>query len=262
MKATLLGTTIALALTAPVTAFPRGIIANANPVPSSFGVQVQDWGFQITECEQRSARIIHSQSKEVICVAAKGNLLPTKTYEYDPQQNILTEVDLSEDVATFREVDRPEDVTTFEEVDRPEDVGTFEGVDRSEDVARSESFDTVDPQISSGSSLGNLELTFSTLYEYNNCLDELMLIYEGRLNRTGYGSLKSPCAVEVVKLYGNPPTREEMLEILDLANFRATKLLDNPVYPALGIRRRVIQNTGYVYDIDENNPEVLRLRRL
>ena len=139
MKATLLSTTIALALTAPVTAFPRGIIANANPVPSSFGVQVQDWGFQITECEQRSARIIHSQSKEVICVAAKGNLLPTKTYEYDPQQNILTEVDLSEDVATFREVDRPEDVTTFEEVDRPEDV------------ARSQSFDTADTQISSRS---------------------------------------------------------------------------------------------------------------
>ena len=250
MKATLLGTTIALALATPVTAVPRGILANANPAPSGFGVQVLDWGFQITECERRSARIIHSQSREIICVAAKGNLLPTKTYEYDPQQNILMEVDLSEDVATFREVDRPEDVTTFEEVDRPEDV------------ARSESFDTAEPQISSGSNLENLELTFSTLYEYNNCLDELMLIYEGRLNRTGYGSLKSPCAVEVVKLYGNPPTREEMLEILDLANFRATKLLDNPVYPALGIRRRVIQNTGYVYDIDENNPEVLRLKRL
>jgi hypothetical protein len=48
------------------------------------------------------------------------------------------------------------------------------------------------------------------------------------------------------------------LQLVKSANLYATEKLENPLYPSLGLRRRIAINLGYVYDTDKSNPDILK----
>ncbi len=95
---------------------------------------------------------------------------------------------------------------------------------------------------------------FVDIYGYNNCLDALLLLYEG-----GNPVRDNSCLLNVTAIFGNQINRDVMLELVDIANVRATSLLPKRLYPAYGIRRRVAQSIGFVYEIDANNQEIIKL---
>lgn len=103
------------------------------------------------------------------------------------------------------------------------------------------------------------EITFSfnNTFDYAACLDVILLKYEKR-NAELENAFKNDCATDVLSVVGNDLSKNEALQLVKAANLYATEGLENPLYPTLGLRRRIAINLGYVYDADKNNPDILK----
>ena len=84
-----------------------------------------------------------------------------------------------------------------------------------------------------------------------------MLAYEERSAELENAS-KNDCATDVLNTFGNDLSKDVALQLVKSANSYATEELENPLYPTLGLRRRIAINLGYVYDTDKNNPDILK----
>ena len=104
------------------------------------------------------------------------------------------------------------------------------------------------------------EFSFDNAYDYAACLDVILLTYEGRNSELENAS-QNECTSDILNTFGDNLTKDAALELIKSAHFRATEGLESPLYPSLGIRRRVAINLGYVYDIDQNNSDILELIR-
>ena len=98
---------------------------------------------------------------------------------------------------------------------------------------------------------------FNNTYDYNACLDVILLAYEGR-NAELENVYKNDCATDVLNTFGNDLSKDAALRLVDSANYYATEELETPLYPTLGVRRRIAINLGYVYEADKNNPDILK----
>ena len=98
---------------------------------------------------------------------------------------------------------------------------------------------------------------FNNTFDYAACLDVILLAYERR-NAELKNAFKNDCANNVLNTFGSNLSKDEALQLVDSANFYATEELQNPLYPTLGLRRRIAINLGYVYDADKNNPDILQ----
>ena len=98
---------------------------------------------------------------------------------------------------------------------------------------------------------------FNNTFDYAACLDVILLAYERR-NAELKNAFKNDCATDVLNTFGSNLSKDEALQLVDSANFYATEELENPLYPTLGLRRRIAINLGYVYDADKNNPDILQ----
>ncbi len=98
---------------------------------------------------------------------------------------------------------------------------------------------------------------FNNTYDYAACLDVILLAYERR-NAELENVFKNDCATNVLNTFGNNLSRDVALQLIKMANLHATEGLENPLYPTLGLRRRIAINLGYVYDTDKNNPDILK----
>ena len=98
---------------------------------------------------------------------------------------------------------------------------------------------------------------FKNTYDYAACLDIILLAYEKR-NAELENAFKNDCANEVLSTFGNDLSKDTTLKLIKLADSYATKKLTTPLYPTLGLRRRIAINLGYVYDTDKNNPDILK----
>lgn len=98
---------------------------------------------------------------------------------------------------------------------------------------------------------------FNNTFDYATCLDIILLAYERR-NAELKNAFKNDCATNVLNTFGSNLSKDEALQLVDSANSYATEELENPLYPALGLRRRIAINLGYVYDADKNNPDILQ----
>jgi hypothetical protein len=107
--------------------------------------------------------------------------------------------------------------------------------------------------IAQSDNITKVNFTFTNLYDYSTCLDGLLLLYEGRLQLQ---KANNPCLDRIIEIYGNNLSQQQGREIVELANFRATRLLTGRLYPPLGIRRRVAIAFGYIYDMDANDPQM------
>ena len=98
---------------------------------------------------------------------------------------------------------------------------------------------------------------FNNTYDYNACLDVILLAYEGRKAELE-NVFKNDCATNVLNTFGSDLSKDIALRLVDSANYYATEELENPLYPTLGVRRRIAINLGYVYEADRNNPDILK----
>ncbi len=98
---------------------------------------------------------------------------------------------------------------------------------------------------------------FYNTYDYNACLDVILLAYEKR-NAVLENVYKNDCATNVLNTFGNNLSKDVALQLVESANLYATEKLQNPLYPTLGVRRRIAINLGYVYDTDKNNPDIVK----
>lgn len=98
---------------------------------------------------------------------------------------------------------------------------------------------------------------FTNTYDYAACLDVILLAYERR-NAELENVFKNDCANDVLNTFGNNLSKDVALKLVDSANLYATEELEDPLYPTLGLRRRIAINLGYVYDTDKNNPDILK----
>ena len=98
---------------------------------------------------------------------------------------------------------------------------------------------------------------FKNTYDYAACLDIILLAYEKR-NAELENAFKNDCANNVLSTFGNNLSKDVTLKLVKLADSYATEKLTTPLYPTLGLRRRIAINLGYVYDTDKNNPDILK----
>ena len=115
---------------------------------------------------------------------------------------------------------------------------------------------SVQPEIPN-SKANEFTFDFYNTYDYNACLDVILLAYEER-NTELENVYKNDCATNVLNTFGSDLSKEVALQLVKSANLYATEKLQNPLYPTLGLRRRIAINLGYVYDTDKNNPDILK----
>ena len=110
----------------------------------------------------------------------------------------------------------------------------------------------------SGTQVGAFTFTFDNAFDYSSCMDIILLAHEQRISDLQQAR-QNQCANDVLATFGTNISRGLALQLVEAANTHATEKLESSLYPVLGIRRRVAINLGYIYDIDRNNPEVLKL---
>lgn len=98
---------------------------------------------------------------------------------------------------------------------------------------------------------------FNNTYDYATCLDIILLAYEKRTVELEK-AVKNDCANNVLQTFGNNLSKDVALQLVESANLYATEKLENPLYPSLGLRRRIAINLGYVYPTDKRNPDILK----
>lgn len=98
---------------------------------------------------------------------------------------------------------------------------------------------------------------FKNTFDYAACLDVILLKYEKR-NAELENVFKNDCANNVLNTFGDNLSKNDALQLVKSANLYATEGLENPLFPSLGLRRRIAINLGYVYDTDQNNPDILK----
>ncbi|PSB08985.1 hypothetical protein C7B62_14830 [Pleurocapsa sp. CCALA 161] len=98
---------------------------------------------------------------------------------------------------------------------------------------------------------------FKNTYDYATCLDIILLAYEKRSVELEK-AFKNDCANNVLQTFGNTLSKDVALGLVESANLYATEKLATPLYPSLGLRRRIAINLGYVYPTDKKNPDILK----
>ena len=98
---------------------------------------------------------------------------------------------------------------------------------------------------------------FTNTYDYAACLDVILLAYEKR-HAELENVYKNDCATGVLNTFGNNLSKKEAFELVESADLYATEGLESPLFPTLGLRRRIAIHLGYVYDTDKNNPDILK----
>ena len=186
------------------------------------------WGFQVTSCQEENvAQVEHDVTGDTVCLVPNDQLGVGK-FIYDSANNQI------------RPLNSPQ-------VSQSDNVST----DDSEAEYVNPVPQTKDPRIA------QVKFSFDNSYDYGACLDAILLAYEQREQELENTS-KNQCAKNIFSVFGNKLSKDITLQLIDSANLHATKVLEDKLYPSLGLRRRVAINTGYVYDIDRQNEDILK----
>jgi hypothetical protein len=184
------------------------------------------WGYDTVECGGEVINLKHDTTGEVGCAVPNAEM-QAGNYIYNSDDNTISPI--KEQQAT-----QPSTVPTD---NRPKPTAA---------VAETEN-----PK------LEEIKFNFNNSYDYGACLDAILLAYEGRDAELAKAP-KNQCATNVLSVVGNNLSKDTALKIIKSADFHATEVLEDNLYPSLGIRRRVAINLGYVYDIDKNNSDILK----
>ena len=222
--------TVPSALANPFPAEANQEVNQAAPQTDSEIQQLlQSWGLELTECKANTIQIKHDKTGEVAC-AVPSQKLQSGNYIYNSAEHTLSPV-------------KPP----------AEDQATKTPAPQVQPEPKSE---PVDPQIQARK-LEEFTFDFNNTYDYATCLDIILLSYEGR-NSELKNAAQNDCGTKVLTNFGNNLTKEIAVKLVEKADLHATEGLQSPLLPSLGLRRRIAINLGYVYDIDKNNPNILK----
>lgn len=192
---------------------------------------VEKWGYTVVPCDNQNSSKIYYQNN-VVCVRSTQKL-PTGDYTYNSSSNTITPINSDTN-------------TSNTNIPRNSDTNTS-----NREASKSQ-----------------VEFTFVSSYEYGTCLDDILRFHEGALKQQdgqivvsyqGSSFVRphpnpSKCIKDIIAIYGNQGiSRQQAYELVALADFRATRLLDQTLYPTQGIRIRVARLLCFVYSIDKTD---------
>ena len=207
--------------------------ANQPPTSNQMSELVSKWGFKLTKCQENSAEIKHDLTGEIACVVPNQTVGVGK-FIYNSANNEIRPVN-------------PQQTSNSPPPPPAATVNSRSNPQKNPDsVAKTEK-----------SKIEQIEFTFNNSYDYGACIDAILLAYEKREFELE-NARKNECANNIFNVVGSNLSQETALELIKLADNHATKVLEDKLYPSLGLRRRVAIAVGYIYDIDKNNNDVLK----
>ena len=200
---------------------------SAQQNPNQMIELLSSWGFDIIECQENAVNIKHDVTGEVAC-AVPNKELQAGNFIYNSDDNTISP--LNNQQISQSETSSPTEIEA-----KPNN-----SVAQAQDISAEE-----------------IKFDFNNVYDYGACLDVILLAYEERTTELEKVA-KNECATNVLNTFGSNLSQDTALQLIKSANFHATEVLKDKLYPPLGIRRRVAIELGYVYDIDENNSDILK----
>lgn len=96
------------------------------------------------------------------------------------------------------------------------------------------------------------QFTFTSVWDYGNCLEDIIQLYLGVDQLKQRGRIGN-CLADVFQIYQNKGlSQAQALELIRAANQYATSQLNPSLYPPQGQRRRINKMFGFTYQIDKN----------
>ena len=205
---------------------------------------VDNWGFELTECSQDVVIIKHDITEETACIIPNEEI-QAGNFIYDSTQNKIYP-------ETTETTETPETTETIEKTETPETTETIKTIETTET-------NTSDDIATKPQTIGETGIIFDFVnaYDYNVCLDNILLAYENRQTELEQ-SIKNECANNILATYGDRISQAVALELITSADRYATQDLEVRLYPTYGLRRRIAMHFGYIYDIDNDNEDILR----
>ncbi|HHP7232380.1 MAG TPA: hypothetical protein ACFCUY_16160 [Xenococcaceae cyanobacterium] len=188
---------------------------------------LSNWNFEVTNCQEDVAKIKHDVTGEVVCV------VPNETIGIG--QFIYNSNNKQLQPANIQAINQGSDVPQASD-----NQVSINSVAKTED-----------------SRIEQVVFDFNNSYDYGACLDTILLAYENREVELDKAD-RNDCANHIFSIFGKNLSKDITLQLIQLADTYATTELATKLYPSLGIRRRVAINLGYVYDIDQENREILQ----
>ncbi len=95
------------------------------------------------------------------------------------------------------------------------------------------------------------KFTFTSVWEYGNCLEDILQLFLGPEQLRQRGRM-SNCLADVFEMYGNTGlSQSQALELIRSADAYATYQLNPILYPPKGQRARIAKMFGFTYQIDK-----------
>ncbi|MEM7761324.1 MAG: hypothetical protein AAF298_24825 [Cyanobacteria bacterium P01_A01_bin.40] len=203
-------------------------VKQASPQTSNQMKQLlETWGLEPTQCQANVIQIKHDVTGETAC-AVPNQQLQSGNYIYNSTEHTLSPT-------------ASQSVTQSETTPTPETPPQLEPADSQALQSKVQEF----------------VFDFNNTYDYATCLDVILLSYEGRSSELE-NAAQNDCGTKVLTTFGNNLPKDVAFKLVEMADTHATEGLQNPLYPTLGLRRRIAINLGYVYDTDKNNPDILK----
>jgi hypothetical protein len=99
--------------------------------------------------------------------------------------------------------------------------------------------------------------SFTNVLQYSDCLSAILDLYQGNIP-ADLPTRRNACTAAIEQAAGEDGLSQiEARQLVSAADFYSNHFLAKPLYPPKGLRLRVAQLLGYVYQIDQNDPEVL-----
>jgi flagellar basal body L-ring protein FlgH len=103
------------------------------------------------------------------------------------------------------------------------------------------------------------QFTFTNALEYGDCL-EVILQLHAQTRALTQREQQSHCFATIQQVYGGESlSKSQALGLISTANFYATTLLARELYPLKGQRVRIAEQFGFIYKVDEDNPDIRTL---
>lgn len=101
--------------------------------------------------------------------------------------------------------------------------------------------------------------TFTNTLEYGDCVEIILRLHEGA-SGLGQREQQNHCYAEIQQRFGTEGlSRAESLRLISAANFYATTMLANDLYPPRGQRIRVARLFAFIYEVDTNDAQMRSL---
>ena len=234
----IIGITFAIQSTLSISSQAEGVQTETSKQTSNQMKQLlKSWGLELTKCQGNVVQITHDVTGEKGCVVPNKKL-PAGNFIYNSAAHTISSM------TTQQASHSPDVAVTVGQSETPQKPETKPKPELAESKAQDRK-------------IKEFVFDFNNTYDYAACLDVILLAYERR-NAELENVYQNDCATNVLNTFGKNLSKDVALQLVELANLHATKELEDPLYPSFGLRRRIAINLGYVYDMDKNNPDILK----